>query len=914
VTETPRSPRAPRLATPGGLAGSLAGSLAAALLGLALAVTPACAVQADAQPSTRAEALAALRAGRYDAAIGALERLAGRADAAPAERAADRRLLLRALVEVGRYDDAERLGRQWVAEQGAAVANAAGEAFAARGKMREAEPLFRQAATGGAPDSLRARLNLAELRFARGEQAAALDDFDGFIDAYRTGRLTSEELAAVAAAVRHLGRRDAQLYKDALRAYDEAIAADSGNLEARVRLGELFLEKYQSPDAAAMLAGVLRENPRHPRALVAAARRAYTDGEGDAARLARQAIETNAAYAPAHAFLARLALDVEDYAAAVAAAERALATDPGDLEALGVLAAAQHLRGDAAAFEAARARAAASTPAHGEFYVTLAEVSARNRLYADAVRFARQAATLDSAGRGLALLGVNLLRTGDVAAARAALQAGFARDPYDVWTKNTLDLLDATRDYREVASPNFRFVFAPGEADLLAPYATELAEQAYARFAARYGWRPAGPIRLELYPSHADFSVRTVGLAGLGALGVSFGPVLAMDSPAAREAGSFNWGSTLWHEVAHTFTLGASDHRVPRWLSEGISVYEERAARPGWGADATPAWLAAYKAGRVPPPSRMNDGFMRPEYPAQVIFSYYQASLVAELVEREKGAQALPRMLRLYGQGRSTGDVFREVLGETPEQFDRRFDAYVKQRFASQLDAVAGAVPAESARGGRGARDSSGTRPVISDDPAGPSRGPFAEALARGAAALREGREAEAVEQLERAKTLFPGAAGPDSPHLLLATLHERRGDLRKAADELAALTAVDEDQYEANVKLAALLEQLGDSAGAAAALGRAVWVSPYDVALHQRLAAHLARTGDRAGAVRERRAVVALRPTDEAEARYQLALALQQAGEAAEARREVLRALELAPAFERAQQLLLTLRAGGTP
>ena len=493
-----------------------------------------------------------------------------------------------------------------------------------------------------------------------------------------------------------------------------------------------------------------------------------------------------------------------------------------------------------------------------------------------------------------------------MADARRALDASFERDPYDPWTKNTLDLLDATKDYREVASPNFRFVFAPEEADLLAPYATEIAEQAYARFAERYGWRPEGPIRLEFYPRHEDFSVRTVGLDGLGALGVSFGSVLAMDSPSAREAGSFNWGSTLWHEVAHTFTLGASGHRVPRWLSEGISVYEERAARPGWGADASPAFLAAYKAGRVPPPSRMNDGFMRPEYPAQVIFSYYQASLVAELIEREKGATALPRMLRLYGQGRSTADVFREVLGETPEQFDRRFDAHVRQRFTKELAAVEGTVSTDTtrARGERGAEAS---------ERAAATRGPFAEALATAAAALREEREADAIAALERAKALFPGAAGPDSPHLLLAHLYERRGDVRRAAEELKALTLVDEDQYEPNVKLAGMLEQLGDSAGAAAALERAVWVSPYDPALHGRLAALHARAGNREAAVRERRAVLALRPTDEAEARYQLAVALQQAGDAADARREVLRALELAPAFERAQQLLLTLR-GGTP
>jgi Tfp pilus assembly protein PilF len=54
--------------------------------------------------------------------------------------------------------------------------------------------------------------------------------------------------------------------------------------------------------------------------------------------------------------------------------------------------------------------------------------------------------------------------------------------------------------------------------------------------------------------------------------------------------------------------------------------------------------------------------------------------------------------------------------------------------------------------------------------------------------------------------------------------------------------------------------------------------------------------------------AVLALNPVDEAEARYQLALAWFRADDMAAARREVLRALEIAPAFEKAQELLLRI------
>ena len=91
--------------------------------------------------------------------------------------------------------------------------------------------------------------------------------------------------------------------------------------------------------------------------------------------------------------------------------------------------------------------------------------------------------------------------------------------------------------------------------------------------------------------------MRTVGLAGLAGLGACFGPVLAIDSPSAREVGQFNWGSTFWHELTHTFTLGLTGNRVPRWFSEGISVYEERRARPGWGDDVSLEFLRAFQQG-----------------------------------------------------------------------------------------------------------------------------------------------------------------------------------------------------------------------------------------------------------------------------------------------------------------------------
>jgi hypothetical protein len=59
---------------------------------------------------------------------------------------------------------------------------------------------------------------------------------------------------------------------------------------------------------------------------------------------------------------------------------------------------------------------------------------------------------------------------------------------------------------------------------------------------------------------------------------------------------------------------------------------------------------------------------------------------------------------------------------------------------------------------------------------------------------------------------------------------------------------------------------------------------------------------------------VVSLNPPDAAGAHYDLARSLEASGNRAEAKREVLRSLEMAPGFEKAQELLLRLRGGPKP
>ena len=82
--------------------------------------------------------------------------------------------------------------------------------------------------------------------------------------------------------------------------------------------------------------------------------------------------------------------------------------------------------------------------------------------------------------------------------------------------------------------------------------------------------------------------VRPAGAEGL--LGVCFGRVVTARSPASQGEHPSNWEAVLWHEFCHVVTLGKTRNKMPRWLSEGISVYEEGQQDPTWATAFDPRY------------------------------------------------------------------------------------------------------------------------------------------------------------------------------------------------------------------------------------------------------------------------------------------------------------------------------------
>jgi len=714
------------------------------------------------------------------------------------------------------------------------------------------------------------------------------------------GAATADDLLRVARAARALGQ-----VRTANALFREAVAASAKDpvlvAAANTSWGELFLDIHDPANAAASFRAALEVAASWAPAHAGLARALANENPPAAAAAARRALEIDPTLAGAHVFLARRALDADRPAEARGHLGRALAANPNSAEAHAVAAAIDYVDGRAAGYEASAARALAVNPVYGDLYRTVAAHAASHYRYEDAVVLAKQAVALEPDNPGTqADLGLHLLRVGDERGARRALETAFRADAYDVITYNLLQMLDSLDSFRAFEAGSVTVKLDPDEAPALRHYAVPLVRDAMTQMAQRYGFEPQGPILVEIFPKHDDFAVRTLGLPEmLGALGACFGRVVTLDSPRARPPGVFNWQATLWHEMAHVFTMQLSRYRVPRWLTEGISVYEEGLRRPEWARDSELAFAKAWADEKILSLADLNSGFTRPD---MVELAYFQASLVVSLIATQHGHVALTTMLRAYADGADTEAALRKATGTGTADLQREFDAMLSERYAAVGKALHAPPGLDIPRNG----DVAALKAIAAKHAAS-----YPVQVAAGQGLAGAGARADAIAAFERAAALVPSAVGPSSPRAEIAALADRAGDYPRALRELRALVADDHINIDAARRLVPLARRLGDQDALALAFERIVTLDPFDAAAHSAYGRLAWDRRDLALAVREFRAAIDAGPVDPVPAQCDLAEALLATGERAEAKQAVLAALEAAPTYERAQQLLLRIVEG---
>jgi tetratricopeptide (TPR) repeat protein len=292
----------------------------------------------------------------------------------------------------------------------------------------------------------------------------------------------------------------------------------------------------------------------------------------------------------------------------------------------------------------------------------------------------------------------------------------------------------------------------------------------------------------------------------------------------------------------------------------------------------------------------LNAGFTRPD---TISLAYYEASLLVDHIVTSRGAPALPALVRSFADGIDTEAALKRALSVSIDDLQATFDRALEQKFGTMRKALADAQKPVDASSVDVLKVAAAAKPDS-----------YIAQLALGQALASAG-DAAAYAPLERAAALVPAAVGAESPHALMAALAEKLGDRPRALKEYEALLAVDHTNVEAARKLWTLAEAANDERLMTLAASRVVSLDPFDATAHTGWGRLALKRRDATVASREFRAALQAGATDKAAAHCDLGESYLLAGRAADAKKEALAALEIAPTFERAQELLLNAIGG---
>ena len=833
------------------------------------------------------EAASLLNQGHYD------EARALYADALAPDAGANIEGYFETYAQTGAYDEglrrAEALRSNW--PQSPRVLYGQARLLVAVGRLEDAEKAF-HAAIRLKGDYWRAGLDLADLYQARGQHERARGLYSAIYSRLRQGVFTTPEDLGVG------GRAAAGLeeYHAANEALTTAIDLDESNVQSLLWHAALFGATYDVAFAQEIYEKALGINPHRAELYVSLANSSSSFAQKES--LASVALEKMPNSVGALNLQASLRILDGHYAEAQDLLEKALAVNPSSIAALAHLASLHQLRGDTTAYAAVETRALAINARASDFYLTVSENLSLRFRYPASARMAQQAVNVNPTNAAAnAALGTGLLRLGQADRARRYLERSHERDAFNLFVANTLQLLDAHSAFARLESEHFRLLIHRDESAVLGPAMLQEAEASFAEVSGRYPYRPKGKILLEAYNDADDFAVRVAGLPHIGLLGVCFGDVIAVNTPRAQTGTPYNWARTLWHEIAHTMAIGVSANHVPRWLTEGLSLYEEQRSHPEWAREFELRFFRAFDKDRLHRLEEIDRGFTRPAFPGHVMLSYYHASRVVAFIADTYGFDAIIGLLQALGRGMDEERAVQQVLGQSRQALDAAFRLAMSAR-REVLDPVLRHWPDMLTEEAEGAS--------LLDWLAESGEGSF---LGR----LKEGHDALARQDLGAAEGFFLDAleiygdyTGPDNPYHGLATIYRRREDHDRLARVLERYLLVDEYGADESRELAALHAERGDKDLALRYLERSRMVEPYDVRALLRFAELSEEAGRFAQAVEARRALLALGPVDKAEAYYTLAMSLYNNKQVAAAKRAVLQSLEIAPGFRDAQRLLL--------
>lgn len=689
--------------------------------------------------------------------------------------------------------------------------------------------------------------------------------------------------------------------KEVLKAFFErAQASNAGTREPVKAIGALALSKHDFKLAASTFREGLEQFGEDPDLLYGLSVALRGSDPPESQNLLQQALTVNPRHVPSLLHVVDRLIDAEEYSKARSELEKILEINGDHDEALAYLAVLAHLDNDSEAEQQYREQALSSWATNPQVDHLIGRKLSQKYRFAEGLAYQWKSLEFDPsylpARRQAAQ---DLLRLGEEDEGWQMAAGVFRDDAYDVTAYNLVTLREEIENFTTLQNESFLVRMESGEAQIYGQRVMKLLNQAKSTLCAKYGLDLREQVIVEIFPNPADFEVRTFGMPGVpGFLGVCFGRVITANSPAALSASPSNWESVLWHEFCHVVTLQLTRNRMPRWFSEGISVYEERLADPSWGQQMTPAYRQRILDGGLVPIADLSSAFTTPGEDIQ--FAYFESSLVIDFLVERYGLSSLLDVMHDLASGLPINEALPRHTDDLPV-LEAEFAKFAAERAE---DLAPGTDWSKPDIGGLLADDDSESllRDWVTEHPDN-----YGGTMTFAAVLVENEKWDEAKTVLRRAIELYPDAIGGQSPYLRLAEIHRRLGETDEEASVLAELAVRDADAGATFLRLIELAEKRKDWQALELNCQRLMAVNPLTVHPHAGLARVAEEQARPELAVTAYQSLLALTPADPAELHYRLASGLQTLGRAG-AKRHTLMALENAPRYRQAQRLLLQI------
>lgn len=716
------------------------------------------------------------------------------------------------------------------------------------------------------------------------------------INAAARTKLTKDRTAADLVA---LGKAASAAGADPAKVISQYLAPakkkDAKSEEPYLAIGDLALQHDDFKRAADEFRAGLKEHGESPSLRFGLAQAFASGDRSESLKNIERVLETNEHHEGALVLRAEHFIGAEKFNEAEASLAKAIETNPVSPRAWTLRSVIATLRdNDPAKASDARSKALELWPRDPQVDHLIGQCLSKAYRFAEGAQQQREVLALDPDYLPAKLqLAHDLMRLGETDEAWKLADEVRTADGYNTQAHNLGLLEKEMAKYRTENQPDFLLRMTEHDWEVYGPRALALLREAKTVLGPKYEHSFDKPVRVEFFPSQQDFAIRTFGaLGGQGLLGVCFGTVITMNSPGSLAHGRSNWESTLWHEFTHVVTLSVTKNRMPRWLSEGISVYEERQRDPAWGMKMDAKWRTMIlDESKLTPLGEMSSAFMKAESSDDMLFAYYESSAAIEWMIATYGWEKFQALLTELASGTRINEAMAKHLAPL-EQLEPKFADHMvtlAKAYAPKVD---------------------WTKPEGDDLAAYLKAHPTNLTALRAAAddALEAKQWDKAIGIGQKLIDLEPEDTSGDSGYWIkgkalhqLGKLDEETQLLRTMADKSADALPVFLRLIELDVKAQRWPQVRQDAA-------RAFSLNPFLQAPNEALAQAHEALNESDAAITDYERLLQLTPTNPAIVRYKLA-SLLKPKDATKAKRHLLEALVIAPRYRDAQRLLLEMQ-----